>query len=307
MNKRRNRYYAWLAFVHVPLTGMMPGANPTFIDVFPLSREQRTVYRYTEDYTSWSFQYSASVRDSGLVEYIVIDSMQVNDTTIGWSIKERWQFTRRVRTIFPATDTTFMVDDSTIFSLKEFTTEKHELRGTSHIWDFPAFGLTPVFRLSDSSQAAIMIQPINCMPFLSANYDSLWFNEDSGLAKRAHSMCVDFDDRGWAFWRDSQLLSRTVVSVEERDPLPMHSTLLPNYPNPFNPSTTIDYQIADRGHVTLKVFDVLGREVATLVDETQEPGGKSVGWNASDVTSGLYFYQLKAGSFVGTRKMLLVK
>ena len=80
-----------------------------------------------------------------------------------------------------------------------------------------------------------------------------------------------------------------------------------NYPNPFNPVTTITYQIPTRSHVTLKVLDVLGREVSNLVDGILEPGYKSARWDASKATSGVYFYQLRAATFVETRKMLLVK
>ncbi len=80
-----------------------------------------------------------------------------------------------------------------------------------------------------------------------------------------------------------------------------------NFPNPFNPSTTISYQIASRSQDTLKVFDVLGREVAVLANRIEEPGSRSVSWDASNVTSGVYVYQLRAGPLVETRKMLVIR
>jgi hypothetical protein len=89
--------------------------------------------------------------------------------------------------------------------------------------------------------------------------------------------------------------------------LPSSFGLSQNYPNPFNPGTTIAYQIPTAAHVSLTVTDVIGRIVATLVDEEQEAGKKSVFFDASGLTSGLYFYRLQAGSFVETRKLLLVK
>jgi hypothetical protein len=88
---------------------------------------------------------------------------------------------------------------------------------------------------------------------------------------------------------------------------PSKSSLLQNYPNPFNPSTNISYQLPVAKHVKLVVFDVLGREVATLVDGVEEPGYKSVMWDASGVASGVYFYRLQAGDFVQTRKLLLLR
>jgi hypothetical protein len=89
--------------------------------------------------------------------------------------------------------------------------------------------------------------------------------------------------------------------------VPEEVSLNQNYPNPFNPSTTISYQLPTQSHVTLKVFDVLGREVATLVNGVEEPGYKSVTFDATKMSSGLYFYRLTAGSYVDTKKLLLLK
>ncbi|MDX2130111.1 MAG: T9SS type A sorting domain-containing protein [Chloroherpetonaceae bacterium] len=80
-----------------------------------------------------------------------------------------------------------------------------------------------------------------------------------------------------------------------------------NYPNPFNPSTTIRYQLASTENVSLKVYDVLGREVATLVNNRQSPGRYEVAFNASNISSGVYFYRLSTGSQSSVKKMLLVK
>ena len=79
------------------------------------------------------------------------------------------------------------------------------------------------------------------------------------------------------------------------------------YPNPFNPSTTIKYQVPDISFVTLKVFDVLGSEKIILVNEEKEAGSYSVEFNATTLPSGIYFYRLQAGDFVETKKMVLMK
>jgi len=80
-----------------------------------------------------------------------------------------------------------------------------------------------------------------------------------------------------------------------------------NYPNPFNPSTQISYTIPKASAVTLTIYDILGRQVATLVNAKNEPGEHSISWNALSVPSGVYFYRIVAGSFVQTKKMMLMK
>jgi parallel beta-helix repeat protein len=89
--------------------------------------------------------------------------------------------------------------------------------------------------------------------------------------------------------------------------IPKEYILYQNYPNPFNPSTTIRYAVPKTVNVELKVFDILGREVKTLVNETKNPGYYEVQFNASNFASGVYFYRLKAGDYIKTGKMLLLK
>ncbi len=84
-------------------------------------------------------------------------------------------------------------------------------------------------------------------------------------------------------------------------------TLSQNYPNPFNPITTITYQIPQTDRVILKVYDVLGREIKTLVDEIKQPGRYEVEFNASGLSSGIYFYRIQAGSYSETKNMILLK
>ena len=84
-------------------------------------------------------------------------------------------------------------------------------------------------------------------------------------------------------------------------------TSLSPLPNPFNPTTHFGFRIADFGLVTLKVYNVLGQEVATLVDDLKEPGTYTVQWNASGVASGVYYYKLTAGSYHDVKKMIVIK
>jgi len=99
-----------------------------------------------------------------------------------------------------------------------------------------------------------------------------------------------------------------IISSVPEDGNPITSFALhQNYPNPFNPSTTISYELPARSHVTLKVFNVLGQEVATLVSGDAEAGRHQVPWNAAGMANGVYLYRLKANGFVETKKFILLK
>jgi hypothetical protein len=97
------------------------------------------------------------------------------------------------------------------------------------------------------------------------------------------------------------------VLVENSTKLPKEFNLSQNYPNPFNPSTKIEFKLPHKSFVTLKVFDVLGNEIATLVNEEKPSGSYEVEFDASKLPSGIYFYRIQAGSFVETKKMLLLR
>jgi len=100
-----------------------------------------------------------------------------------------------------------------------------------------------------------------------------------------------------------------VTSVEEReaDLIPKKIALRQNYPNPFNPNTTFEFSVPYSAHVTLKVFDLLGREIATIVSQRLEAGTFVVHWTPSNLTSGIYFYRLQAGPLTETRKLILLR
>ncbi len=97
------------------------------------------------------------------------------------------------------------------------------------------------------------------------------------------------------------------TSVESQKESPYNFSLEQNYPNPFNPSTKITWQSLVAGHQTLKVYDVLGNEVATLVDEYREAGRYEAPFDALKLSSGIYFYKLQIGSFIQSKKMILLK
>jgi hypothetical protein len=115
---------------------------------------------------------------------------------------------------------------------------------------------------------------------------------------------------GWTVekWRYNGTLPSFTTGVEQMgEAVPTGYALSQNYPNPFNPSTTIDFSLPASGFVSLKVFDLLGREVATLVNEEKAAGSYRATFEASSLPSGTYFYTLKSGSFSEVKKMTLLK
>jgi hypothetical protein len=95
------------------------------------------------------------------------------------------------------------------------------------------------------------------------------------------------------------------VDVNSENIIPKFE-LYQNYPNPFNPSTIIKYSIAEKSFISLKIYDILGRVVSTLVNEIKIPGDYEFNFNAANLNSGVYFYKLDADSFSDTKKLLLI-
>jgi hypothetical protein len=99
----------------------------------------------------------------------------------------------------------------------------------------------------------------------------------------------------------------SVPDEQEENIIPDNFELSQNYPNPFNPSTTIRYSVPSRSTVVLKIYDILGGEVSTLVNEDKDVGIYSVNFNTSQLASGIYLFRIQAGTFVETKKMILIK
>lgn len=138
--------------------------------------------------------------------------------------------------------------------------------------------------------------------FIGYDYDILeWFAPGIGIVQRSI----------WGWGITTWILTDTTImtSVNDRKKLDIPKTFIlsQNHPNPFNPSTIISYSIPKSDFVMLKIYDILGREIQTLVSEFKEPGIYSINFSASSLPSGVYLYRLQAGNLVETRKMLLIR
>jgi hypothetical protein len=136
-----------------------------------------------------------------------------------------------------------------------------------------------------------------------------WFREAEGLSNEMlYGIWVVSPQEVYVTGNDRTLLKYGLLANVEIQPTqPTEFKLEQNYPNPFNPSTSIQYAIGSRQFVQLKVYDVLGNEIATLVNEEKPAGMYNVHFSRNNLSSGVYFYQLKAGEFVEAKKMILIK
>jgi hypothetical protein len=127
-----------------------------------------------------------------------------------------------------------------------------------------------------------------------------------------HSIDGNYSYEVLAGTRDGMVASLSggtdvITNSETVEEIPTEFALLQNYPNPFNPGTKIEFKISKAVLVNLKVYDLLGREVTTLLKEEMLPGNYTIDFDASTLASGIYFYTLNAGDFVSTKKMILLK
>jgi photosystem II stability/assembly factor-like uncharacterized protein len=147
--------------------------------------------------------------------------------------------------------------------------------------------------------------------FRSIDLGGGWTEIDSGLINlNIHCLAIGSDGKLYAGTESGQVF-RTIgstTSIQQSSLKPINTfSLSQNYPNPFNPTTMFSFSLPSRSFVSLKVYDLLGKEVATIISEEMSTGKYSKQWNAVNVSSGIYFYHLQAGSFSETKKLILLK
>gem|GEM_PF-2002586 len=151
----------------------------------------------------------------------------------------------------------------------------------------PLWGLSPIVYRSDPE---------------SAYFPEFWSDKNGGILATFWTTT-----RGLCVQHTGRFGQPGIVPVAYAQEFPHTFQLDQNFPNPFNPETHIEFYVAQKQNVSIRVYDVLGREVAILVDDVRTPGTYSAMWDARDVSSGVYFYRMQAGTFVFTKKLLLLK
>jgi len=171
-------------------------------------------------------------------------------------------------------------------------------------WKGRTYGSIAVFTLTGGGSCGVGFQSDSVyLVYLTSNSgypppytDSSWTN-----------ICFRTNLLRWAQEDVAYLNTTGVKDPFAGERLPQEPQLFQNYPNPFNPATTIRYALPQRAHVMLNVFNTLGQQVATLVDAAEEPGEHSVKFDGSGLASGVYFYRLRAGDYMATKKLMVVR
>jgi len=141
--------------------------------------------------------------------------------------------------------------------------------------------------------------------------DTAYLDTDYEVDVTVYYRLIAYDDGGNASER-SVAIDITVLWADLGIAIPDEFAIHQNYPNPFNPVTTLRYDLPEQGHVRITIYDMLGRDVKTLINEYQDPGYRSIIWDATNdygkpVSAGMYLYQIQAGEYMEVRKMVLVK
>jgi hypothetical protein len=147
---------------------------------------------------------------------------------------------------------------------------------------------------------------------ISSDLGNTWTTKTAGIPNNAYIIWNQINSEGYLYASAGELglykSNSIVVGVNEQS-ISSASTfeLFQNFPNPFNSTTNIKYEIQQASRVVVKVYDLMGNEVATLLNRYQEAGSYDLIFQAEDLASGIYFYQLRAGEFVATKKLIMLK
>ena len=279
------------------------------------------------DFTANSIYVSS---DSSLIDSVALyDDGMHGDSLAGdgiWggfihSISDEEIFSICISTVDMQTGKYFYAD-----AMKSFTTsgpvDIYSL-GVTYNSFFKTYSITPYIRnagqnytvedlkvfMTSEDSAITQISGVIQIPSLSPGdtvaQSSYTVRVDTSIFSGEFLFNFEIKSGDWSYWKDT--VSYIVTGVENEMTLPEEFSLSQNYPNPFNPSTTIKYAIPERAFVELKVYDILGSEVVSLINEEQDVGYYEIDFNAAKLSSGVYLYQLKAGEFIETKKMLLLK
>ena len=210
-----------------------------------------------------------------------------------------------------------MAQDSTVYQVTDYAVQagdQIELKiDASYVWSDGTNSLMQMglFYLDGSNRVPIVSNTIDIFNVKDWTEHSISFSANDHLAAVGKKLGIALKDRAavartWFRIDNVRLFKAGVTDVNDNSIVPTNFSLAQNYPNPFNPSTKISYSIAKQGKVRLSVYDILGREVAVLVNSEQNVGTYNVQFNAEKLSSGIYFYRLQSNNNTMAKKMILM-
>jgi hypothetical protein len=307
----------FLFFLAFPPGGLAALAQPGPLDLFPLAPGSRYRYEYVSrsEFSGKGPDYRQETRvDSGLVEYVIIDSLSAGGMVRNWSIEERTLILHHVWGRYSAGSAGDVYYDSSYWrashdatlKLSESLTGDHELVCNAVVWTFPPSSTPTVPIVRYSYLSPFQVRPTVPGGPLSGIQDTLWFVAGKGLTRAGRE--------SWSYTYTSSvtrarmnLLAGSTEPLDSSGSLPYVLSLLPNYPNPFNPSTVIQYTLGTPGEISLILYDVLGREVKVLESGYKQSGRHRVTLDGGGLAAGLYIYRLSTMNGEVSRKALLVR
>lgn len=202
------------------------------------------------------------------------------------------------------------------------TVTPYDSMSSTNNWVKPALRYNEIVTIYNQKEK--LVDATSQTPWLrwqDTTWNQIWYDDSTSLGlkydlvinknlKGIGIWALGYDDGRTELWNLIEKKFTTIVSVNENQPnIPTDFKLYQNYPNPFNPSTLISYRLSVISKVSLKIYDLLGREVATLVNEEQQPGVYNSQFSIGNfqLPSGVYFYRLQAGEFSRSKKMMLMK
>ena len=276
-------------------------------DIFPLAVDSCWIYYFNNGYGIPAIH--IYTEDEGYINYR-IDSNEVYSDSIEWHFSAKRDF---IRTIYNHTPPVEEHHDTLSFTLIEELEGNHQLhlKENDYLCAFPFFNTAPdseqFFRYVEIDTSDQLILQLIPSPGYSPFSVTYTLKKDKGILKTAGYM---YSSGGWSVHTLFDLVNQ-IAGIDIIESGIINFNLSQNYPNPFNPSTKISWQTPVSGWLTLKVYDVLGDEVATLVDEYKTAGSYEVEFKSTvgsrQLANGVYFYRLLAGDYAETKKIILLK
>jgi hypothetical protein len=308
MHPLRVTSFLWLSFLAGVLTSHAD--DTTAVEVVPLAVGNQWTYRYIASDSDGEVVLS----DTGKAVVDIVSRTDTPDSTV-WVFRERREIVVEAFR-FGVTYSHAQITDSTSYEVIESKAGQHPLHRNSREQDIWKSVFPWGSDITDSA-AISRYQVVDRlgMSVLERQSTGSWVSHVYALTFRAgvgqtYVRCKP-GPRVTGSWQNTyhSLLSATVTSIPGAPSslAPNHFELLANYPNPFNPSTMVEFTLGERGWTRLEVFDVLGRSAALLADGELGPGSHRYQWNTKGLAGGVYFIRLKQGNFVQIQRALLVR